>query len=166
MFSVSICIVHIHGRVRGETLTQIATGGAKQFAAADHLGVADALGLHTSCSIRRDEDLLQLLPVERLHVRRVPAFCHLPVGPRGWERYGHQPTDKSPAIHFDGKITENFSHFHLSTPPSSFFLLSQVYFLVHHFAAKDFEGIKMYALMQGKDGVADGGVVGQPEVFL
>ena len=39
-------------------------------------------------------------------------------------------------------------------------------FLVYHFSAKDFEGIKVYSLMQGKDGVADGRIVGQTEVFL
>ena len=41
-----------------------------------------------------------------------------------------------------------------------------MYLLIHHFAVQDFEGIQMDALLKGEDGIADGGVVGQTEVFL
>ena len=41
-----------------------------------------------------------------------------------------------------------------------------MYFLIHHFSVQDLEGIEVDALIEGENSVADGGVVGQAEVFL
>ena len=41
-----------------------------------------------------------------------------------------------------------------------------MYFLIHHFAVQYTEGIQMNALVEGENGVADSGVVGQAKVFL
>ena len=41
-----------------------------------------------------------------------------------------------------------------------------MYFLIHNFAVQDLEGVQMDALVEREDGIADGGVVGQTEIFL
>ena len=41
-----------------------------------------------------------------------------------------------------------------------------MYLLIHHFAIQNLEGIQMNAFVERENGVADGGVVGQTEVFL
>ena len=41
-----------------------------------------------------------------------------------------------------------------------------MYLLIHHFTVQNLEGIQMNVLMEREDGIADGGVVGQAEVFL
>ena len=41
-----------------------------------------------------------------------------------------------------------------------------MHFLVHHLAIQDLEGVEVNALMEGEDGIANGGVIGQTEIFL
>ena len=41
-----------------------------------------------------------------------------------------------------------------------------MYLLIHHFTVQNLEGIQMNVLMEREDGIADGGVVGQAEVFM
>ena len=41
-----------------------------------------------------------------------------------------------------------------------------MYLLVHHLAIQDLEGVEVNALMEGEDGIADGGIIGQTEIFL
>jgi hypothetical protein len=47
-----------------------------------------------------------------------------------------------------------------------FFNSSKVYLLIHHLTIQNLEGIQMDALVKGEDGIADGRVVRQTEVFL
>lgn len=42
----------------------------------------------------------------------------------------------------------------------------QVYLFVHHLATENPEGVQVNAFVEREDGVTDGGVVGQTEVFL
>ena len=41
-----------------------------------------------------------------------------------------------------------------------------MYFLINHFPVQDLEGVEVNALMEGEDGIANGGVIGQTEIFL
>jgi len=41
-----------------------------------------------------------------------------------------------------------------------------MYLFIHYFPIQDLEGVEMNALVEREDGVTDGGVVGQTEVFL
>ena len=41
-----------------------------------------------------------------------------------------------------------------------------MYLLIHHLAVEDLEGIQVNALVEGEDGIADGGVVGQAQILL
>ena len=41
-----------------------------------------------------------------------------------------------------------------------------MYLFIHHFTIQDFEGVEMNPLVEREDGVTDGGVVGQSQVFL
>jgi len=41
-----------------------------------------------------------------------------------------------------------------------------MYFFIYDFTVQYFEGVQMNAFVEGEDGVADGRVVGQAEVFL
>ena len=42
-----------------------------------------------------------------------------------------------------------------------------MYLLIHHLAIQNLEGIELrFSVKQREDGVADGGVVGQTQVFL
>ena len=41
-----------------------------------------------------------------------------------------------------------------------------MYFLVHDLAVENLKGVQMDALVEGEDGIADGGVVGQTEILM
>jgi hypothetical protein len=41
-----------------------------------------------------------------------------------------------------------------------------MYFLIYHFTVQNLEGVEVDTFVEREDGVADGGVVGQTEVFL
>ena len=41
-----------------------------------------------------------------------------------------------------------------------------MYLLIHHLAVEDLEGVEVDALVEGEDGIADGGVVGQAQILL
>ena len=38
--------------------------------------------------------------------------------------------------------------------------------LIHNLAIEDLERVEVNALMEGEDGIANGGVIGQTEIFL
>ena len=41
-----------------------------------------------------------------------------------------------------------------------------MYLFIHHFTVQDLEGIEMNALVEGENGIANGGVVGQAQILL
>ena len=41
-----------------------------------------------------------------------------------------------------------------------------MYLLIHNFTIQNLEGIQMNALVERQDSIADGGIIGQTEVFL
>ena len=41
-----------------------------------------------------------------------------------------------------------------------------MYLFIHYFPIQDLEGVEVNALVEGEDGIADGGVVGETEVLL
>ena len=66
-----IGIVHVDGRVGGETLAEIAAGGTQQFAGRDHLRTRHADTLHPSFRAGRHRDIAQRLRSQTVIVRHV-----------------------------------------------------------------------------------------------